>query len=238
MSDGPVSALGEAPGWYGKLGALGDFAQRRLREASVRRIDDWLSRAMSGSREHLGAQWLDSYLSAPVLRFAWAPGVLDERWWFGVLMPSCDNVGRYFPLLITQTRTRAPLDVIALDHLEAWFDHLARAAAHTLVEGASLDGFEHALHDAPPWPTPGTAIAIERHAIDHGEQHRFDARATLAHWLRGIAVGEIQARVHGCSIWWRNAPGDPEAQATLTQGLPDGARFAALLTGAAPPHWR
>ncbi len=104
----------DPPGWYGKLAMLGDFAQRRLPEHAVRRCDTWLSRAMAAGREHLAANWLDVYLSAPVLRFAWAPGVLDELWWFGVVMPSCDQVGRYFPLLVAQSRTGAPADRIAL----------------------------------------------------------------------------------------------------------------------------
>src|SRR3954470_21220148 len=85
-------------GWYGKLAGLGDFAQRRLPPEWVGACDHWLSGAMRGAREQLGVRWLDIYLTAPVLRFAWAPGVVDPQWWFGVLMPSCDSVGRYFPL--------------------------------------------------------------------------------------------------------------------------------------------
>ena len=92
------------PGWFGKLSMLGDFASRRLDPAWIESCDRWLSASMQASQQQLGHDWLQTYLSAPVWRFAWAPGVVDQQWWFGVLMPSCDNVGRYFPLLIAQAR--------------------------------------------------------------------------------------------------------------------------------------
>ena len=228
----------EAPGWYGKIASLGDFAQRRLPHDVIQRIDAWLSCAMAASRQHLGPQWPDAYLIAPVLRFAWAPGVEGPQWWFGVLMPSCDNVGRYYPLIVAQPRARPPQDAAALDHLEAWFDHIAQAAASTLDEQTSLAGFEQALRNAPPWPPPqpppvtfkDAPVARVRRQVAGGEEHRFDARAALAQWLHALAAEELQARFGGCSIWWRRVQGEPDAVVTVLQGLPDPSAFATLLT--------
>ena len=67
----------EAPGWYGKLASLGDFASRRLTPEWVRICDNWLARSVAASNQQLGARWLEVYLSAPVWRFAWTPGVAD-----------------------------------------------------------------------------------------------------------------------------------------------------------------
>ncbi len=222
----------DAPGWYGKLATLGDFANRRLPAEFIQLGDAWLSRAVSASREQLGEQWLDVYLTAPVMRFAWAPGVADSHWWFGVLMPSCDNVGRYFPLLIAHRRTRPPLDRIALDHLDAWFDHLARAATHTLEEQASIDAFEQALRDAPPWPTPGAPAALTLHPTSIGDRYQLGPRATLNHLMHAIAIDELLARFEGCSIWWRHGNAGRDATASVVHGLPDPAAFAEMLSGA------
>src|SRR5690349_18460064 len=104
-----------APGWFGKLALLGDFASRRMTPEWIQGCDHWLSGAMLASQAALGTRWKEAYLSAPVWRFAWAPGVVDTSWWFGVLMPSCDNVGRYFPLVVAQSRPRPPTDRFALD---------------------------------------------------------------------------------------------------------------------------
>jgi type VI secretion system protein ImpM len=220
----------EPAGWYGKIATLGDFAQRRLPPEFIAVSDAWMSRGMSACREQLGERWLDVYLTAPVMRFAWAPGVADANWWFGVLMPSCDNVGRYFPLLIARRRARPPQDRIALDHLEAWFDHAAAAATHTLAEQASIESFEEALNDAPPWPTPGTPTALSMHSTATCDRYDLGARATLNQWLHAVSIDELHARFSGKSIWWRQGDANHEGSASVVQGLPDPTTFVDLLS--------
>lgn len=235
----PVSTAADAgsrevPGWFGKISTLGDFVQRRLPIHFVRLSDAWLSRAMVASQHQFGEHWLDGYLSAPLMRFAWAPGVVDAHWWFGVLMPSCDNVGRYFPLLITQRRTSPPLDRIALDHLELWFDHLANAATHTLGERATVEDFEQALGEAPPWPSPSLLRALAPVACPvaaGGASYAFGHRVSICQWLHTVAIHELQARVSGCSIWWRQGDATRDTEAELVRGLPEPATFARMLLG-------
>jgi type VI secretion system protein ImpM len=219
----------EPPGWYGKLSMLGDFAHRRLPMDFVQRCDTWLSQSMASSREQLGSDWLDVYLSAPVQRFAWAPGVLDAYWWFGVLMPSCDQVGRHFPLLVAQRRARAPQDRIALDHLELWFEHLTQAALQTLHERAALGAFEDALQDAPPWPTPGTTPALAPRACASGQRFALGRTTSLQQAMQALATQELMARLQGASLWWRLVSDPVEPTLSVMQGLPDAAGFAALL---------
>lgn len=233
MSIDPVSAwrsapVGDAPGWFGKLASLGDFAHRRLPPEFIRAGDDWLSRAMLASQQQLGERWLDVYLTAPVMRFAWAPGVIDAQWWFGLLMASCDNVGRYFPLLIAHRRDRPPLDRIALNHLEAWYDHLAMAATNTLTDRATIETFETALVDAPPWPTPGQPLPLIHTPVPGGTRHAVGPGATIDQWLNALAIEEVCTRFSGCSIWWQQGRGDGGA-ATVVRGLPDPSAFAAML---------
>lgn len=232
MSPSPDTGVRDAPGWYGKLATLGDFAHRRLPAEFIRVGDAWLSQAMSASHQQLGDRWLDVYLTAPVMCFAWAPGVADAHWWFGLLMPSCDNVGRYFPLLIAHRRARPPLDRIALDHLEAWFGHLANAATHTLGEQSSIETFEQALRDAPPWPTPGAPAALTLRSTSNGDRYHLGRRATLNHWLHAMAIDELHARFKGCSIWWRQGDAGHDATASVVRGLPDPSTFAEMLAAA------
>lgn len=229
MSVEPLS--GEAPGWHGKLAALGDFAHRRLPPEIVAVGDAWLARSMDASRQRHGENWLRFYLTAPVLRFAWAPGVADTQWWFGILMPSCDNVGRYFPLLIAKARRQPPLDRVALDHLEAWLDHLAEAATRTLDEHATVDAFEQSLHDAPPWPTPGTPIVLDRRGEPGDESYPLDPRLTFSHWLHAMAIQSLQHQLAGSSIWWRRADPAHASTVSVQRGLPPPESFARILSG-------
>ena len=228
----PASSGDDVAGWYGKLASLGDFAQRRMPAECLPAFDVWLSRAMQDGRELLGERWLEVYLTAPVLRFALAPGVIDAQWWFGLLMPSCDSVGRYFPLVIAQRRARAPEDRIALDHLELWYEHLAHAALLTLNDdGGSVDALEQSLHDAPPWPTPGRSSAVSSEATAQGQHLRLAPAATLHQWLHGLAVQRLGSNLSGCSLWWRVTESRVGDAVDIVHGLPEGATFAALLSG-------
>lgn len=223
----------DIPGWYGKLASLGDFAHRRLQPTWLQACDAWLTRALQGSQQQLGSRWLDTYLTAPVLRFAWAPGIVDTQWWFGLLMPSCDNVGRYFPLLIACPRARAPVDRIALDHLELWYEHVAQAALRTLREQGSVEALEEALAELPPWPTPSSAAVAEVVSAAHAVRYRLAPRASLTQGLQRMSADHLQARLAGCSLWWRPADDGTGDLLTVLQGLPDPAAFVELLEGAA-----
>lgn len=223
----------DAPGWYGKLACQGDFASRRLTPAWVQTCDHWLAESVQASRQQLGALWLEVYLKAPVWRFAWGPGVVDNHWWFGVLMPSCDNVGRYFPLLVAQSRPQPPADRIALDHLELWWAHIARAAKDTLAEPATLDTFEAELALAPPWPS---ATAMHRAAASSAGgrwRQTLAPNASLSEMTRALASGVLGQRMNGTAFWWplRDDDGTVGASYTLAPGLPPAASFAQLLAG-------
>lgn len=204
-------------GWWGKLAMLGDFASRRLEPGWIARMDDWVSSGMSTSRQMLGESWLTQYLGAPTWRFVLAPGVLDARWWLGVLMPSCDNAGRYFPLLVAQPATALPTGGMALD---AWWAALTQAAQTTLTHGASVDGFEAALAGLPLWPD---AAPLPAPQLLPGRERLVLAGAGELFNLLGRHA--LTQRLVGCSLWWL-----PGASCTLTVGLPQAEDFAALWT--------
>ena len=222
----------EAPGWYGKLSALGDFASRRLPPDWVAACDQWLAECVAASRQQLGAAWLEVYLSAPVWRFAWGPGVADQNWWFGVLMPSCDKVGRYFPLVVAQPRAQPPADRAGLDHLEAWWSHLAQAAMATLAESASVDAFEGELQQAPAWPA-ATGLSPGVPVLGEGGRLRQDlpAGVSLNELARALAAGDLQQRLNRVSFWWPLSAEGGSAGYTLTAGLPQPEAFAEMLRG-------
>jgi type VI secretion system protein ImpM len=62
------------------------------------RWDDWLQSVLTGSRALMGEAWLPAFLEAPVWRFALPSGMCGERGALGLMMPSVDKAGRYFPL--------------------------------------------------------------------------------------------------------------------------------------------
>ncbi len=121
-------------GLFGKLPAHGDFIHRNLPMDVVTTWDEWLQHFIAGTREQMGEAWLDIYLTSPLWRFVFTPGVIDTHAWAGVLMPSVDRVGRYFPFSVL---TRLPGVLNPLEFLTLHSDWFAQIEDIAL---SSLDG--------------------------------------------------------------------------------------------------
>jgi type VI secretion system protein ImpM len=223
----------QAPGWYGKLAMLGDFASRRLPHDDVQWLDEWLSACLQASRGQLGERWLEVYLSAPLWRFVLGPGVMGPSWWCGVMMASCDNVGRYFPLLVLQPSPQGPAERSALDHLDRWWAHVAQATQDTLAEGASLTAFEDALLAAPGWPQPVDAqrLLVPGNDINRPWRHSPVPQTTSADLLVTLSLGAAAKSLQGHSLWWALADDSAPGAVVSVPGLPPPPAFAQMLTG-------
>ena len=227
---------GAVPGWYGKLSTLGDFAGRRLVVPVQQALDHWLAEVVAGSREQLGDDWLDHYLGSPLQRFVLGPEVLDARWWFGMLMPSCDNVGRYFPLVVLQSREAPPTDRAGLEHLGLWWPQAGEAMLETLADEVDVERFDRALAALPPWPVPPAgsgAYAVpwpEAGApAGHAAVWPLPADCTPADLVRDLAAADWQRRLRGQSLWWSWRPQGGPTQCRVVPGLPTAADFAGML---------
>jgi type VI secretion system protein ImpM len=93
-------ALPAASGFFGKIPARGDFVRGGLPRAFTDPWDDWLQRAIEGSREILGERWLPAWMEAPIWHFALPAGQCGAAPVLGVWMPSIDAAGRHFPLTL------------------------------------------------------------------------------------------------------------------------------------------
>lgn len=155
--DSPAERSAPVPGvgWFGKLPSVGDFVTRRLPPSFVKPWDLWLQTGMSESRRRLGERWVDVYLTFPVWRFLLPTGTLDATAWAGVLMPSVDRVGRYFPLTLATPLNRGDFDGLGLADLEALLRHLEDAGLAGL-DGEHVDQFDLRIRGLPHTPRPRT----------------------------------------------------------------------------------
>ena len=127
-------------GLYGKLPAYGDFITRNLPSSFVTSWDEWLQHFISGSQEQMGDDWLDIYLTSPIWRFVLSPGVIDQNMWAGLMMPSVDRVGRYFPISLVQPFASSVSPVKFILEQKEWFDAV-EANGLTALDG-SIDADE------------------------------------------------------------------------------------------------
>ena len=137
-------------GWYGKIPATGDFIARRIPASFSQSLDRWLQAAVEGSRERLGARWRESFLSMPAWRFILSPGVLTQNAWAGLMVPSVDAVGRYFPLTVAAALPAASVDQVAtLLAAATWFDQIEAIALEAIAPGADTGAIDAALAGRP-----------------------------------------------------------------------------------------
>lgn len=140
-------------GWFGKLPGSGDFAQRRLDAAFTPAWDSWLQDGMAQLR-HRHADWLTHYLQAPVWQFMLGQDLVAGRAWLGVMMPSVDAVGRYFPMTVV-----TPVEPGCSAQWAAWW---WQQVGHSLL--AALDHeddvarFDDRLGQALLAPLPAEAV--------------------------------------------------------------------------------
>jgi type VI secretion system protein ImpM len=141
----PAQGL-DVPAWFGKLPGTGDFAQRRLSPEFVEVWDNWLQTGL----QHLRAErddWLAYYLEAPLWFFALGPQVIGANPWAGLLMPSVDSVGRYFPLTLAielaPDEGVSPEQALARVHL--WWERSAQAALTALDTNLDATRFDTSL---------------------------------------------------------------------------------------------
>lgn len=189
------------PGWFGKLPGMGDFAHRRLPESFRAHWDAWLQNGLMGLRQR-HADWTERYLESPLWSFILGAQVIGPARWIGVLMPSVDGVGRYFPftlaceISVAQDRLRGD----ALAQARRWWALGARAA---------LDGLENDLDPA---------------RFDAALETLFSADSAAAPGRDDEACVLPAA---GRSLWLTHPTGDAGWR-MLSPGLPVDERFDAL----------
>jgi type VI secretion system protein ImpM len=240
-----TAAALNAPGWYGKLPTLGDFASRRLPPGFIEPWDAWLARGLARLREQQPEAWLDAYLGSPAWRFVLQPGACgpaQTQALAGVLMPSVDRVGRYFPLTIAAPLPHAPATSGEIEGLLNWLHQLDDLAADALHDDWTLEQLDDALTrvswqaplDAPPSLAAHAPAALAALATVQGGQA---SHALLPHATRGD-LGRLLAEPLAPRLsLWLAEPADGDARCVVAHGLPEGTGFALLFNpGTAPPY--
>ena len=234
FSPSPDSAqIMDKPGVHGKLPGHGDFVTRRLSQEFVTAWDDWLQRALSCSQELLGADWLEIYLTSPVWRFVLSPGVVDARVWAGVMIPSVDRVGRYYPLTLAQSFAATALPTALLVEQGDWFGELESAALAGLQDGVTIDELDHWLRDiaTPALVTPASAAVrqweVSRPLALFLQQPGQNPLSTYPVLLHDFLL----QRFPSYSLWWSAGSERVSPASLMNACLPSPQCYTALLAG-------
>ena len=215
------------PGFFGKLPARGDFVARRLDGEFRTSFDTWLQRSIATSKRQLDTAWLPTYLRSPIWRFVLGPRLCGDAPSLGVMIPSVDRVGRYFPLVVAAQLPGCLSPGTLFESARDWFDRAEQLILTSLDDEFDLDQFDTEVRalGLPPYSrTNGTppAQALRLDLRDGG-----DLSATYAHILDRVLMGN-DVRF---SLWWTVGSEKVRASVLLGQGMPAPTNFAAFLDG-------
>lgn len=215
-------------GFHGKLPAKGDFVTRRLPRGFVDGWDSWLQDVIGDSRTRMGDAWLDAYLTSPVWRFVLSRGACGDQAFAGVMMPSVDRVGRYFPLTIVAPLADDGDPVASAAAAAAWF-----GSAETLALSALADQFDFDRFDADV-AALGVLAPVRQTAVaptDRGLRLEIVDAGAMDAVCRGLAGCWLSATYPRFSLWWTAGSEQMAPSFLACPGLPGADSFGAFLDG-------
>ncbi|RKT46313.1 type VI secretion system-associated protein TagF [Thiocapsa rosea] len=222
-----------SPGFYGKLPSLGDFVSRRLPAELVQPWDLWLRECLVESRAQLGDSWLETYLTSPLWRFVLTPGVAGRSAWAGVLMPSVDRVGRYFPLTLA-CPLETGVDPLRILAAADWFERAEAVMLSGLEEDRSVEDFDALTLElgVPIDLLPGLAAAAAAGQV-RSNAWRIGAASPseLSAGCSTLLARALDQVFCAYSLWWSRGSEQVAPSFLACQGLPPTEGFSALLAG-------
>jgi len=218
-------------GLYGKVPSKRDFIAISTPREFLDIWEPWMQGGLSASRQTLGDNWRQAFLTAPIWRF-WLGAELCGRPVLGAFMPSLDGIGRYFPLtLLAYGDAGSAIPPPEFDPQDGWFAVAEEYLLSTLEEQATFEavtsGLEQLVRPSDDAPAPKRDDMIETKG------------GMVAH-MSGRPPGEVFAALRAAdhadvyasaTFWWTIGGEGYRPLAMSGRRLPDPFQFTEMLTG-------
>ncbi len=225
------------PGYYGKVHTHGDFISRGLPKTFMDPWDTWLQEAINTSRQQLNDAWLNYYLTSPIYRFVLSPGICGNNGWQGVLMPSVDKIGRYYPMTVTLMDKQQINPFVTLQIRNEWFASIENLVLSCLDDNFNLGKFNLSLNnfgfqDADyAAQTEQSLISIPENIVNHAWQHPLNSIESMSNLLPDILDNLLKEQCVAYSLWWTRGSEIVSPSLLICEGLPPFEGMAALFDG-------
>jgi type VI secretion system protein ImpM len=216
-------------GIFGKLPQKRDFIAFGIPRAILEPFENWLQSAVAASKNELGRNWQDQYLVAPIWRF-WGGKDIFGVDCIGVIMPSVDQVGRFFPLsVIYYDESGNGLVPPVSAENDQWFTDLEERLLHTLDEEDDIEARLLTEGLAAPEEEVENSQRVGK-SFDKGRIWR-EYGMPVSELLANISQSDYRAACEGRSFWWTNGGRSFGSIVYSQQGLPDPYFFTSMITG-------
>ncbi|MDP4537672.1 type VI secretion system-associated protein TagF [Alkalimonas collagenimarina] len=217
----------EGAGFCGKVPVLGDFLHEGLAIEFNDCWNEWMRAALAVSKEQLGTQWLDYYLTSPVWHFALSEGSCGPEAMIGTMIPSIDKVGRHYPLIMAKPAVQNP---ITCRSQPQWCQEFEDFILRTLDDDFSIQSWRTELQQFT-FSLPNSQVPAGH--LGHAEQK-------VQNWLlHGALTMDNNALLHSLlrqqfgqyCLWWTEGSEHIDAVCLISKGLPLISQYASMLDG-------
>ncbi|MCX7068693.1 MAG: type VI secretion system-associated protein TagF [Methylococcales bacterium] len=217
-------------GFYGKLPIIGDFVSRRLPNEFISPWDNWLQAALAASREELGDDWLNRYLTSPIWRFLLSPGVCGDKAVAGIVMPSVDRVGRYFPMTVAVVFEQSPQLPFLFTAGSVWFEQLEDAALTGLEGNMDINAFDQLIQSIPVFSVPTNSSPNQQSSEKKSFYTAIENSGQINNAFVGLNTKLLARFMSGYSLWTNEGSQHVQAALLACEGLPPISSFTDFLT--------
>jgi type VI secretion system protein ImpM len=225
-------------GYFGKVPTHGDFVSHGLPTSFIQPWDAWLQQAILSSRQQLGdKEWLNYYLTSPIYRFVLSPAICGNESWSGVIMPSVDQVGRYYPMTLSSKNTADTNPFLTLQQNQDWFSNLETLALTCLQDDFNLKQFNMNLNDVLSVPTNDCPVKdpipgqSDFETAPHTYYHPLNSLDLMGELLPNFVDQLLKQHCFAYSVWWTQGSEHVPPTLLVCEGLPPFGGIAAMFDG-------
>ena len=193
--------------------------------------DAWLREGLAASRTALGLSWLDVYLTSPAWRFVCAAGACGPAPVIGLLAPSVDQVGRYFPLTVVAQLPEDVCLVTAATHRAGSSTAAERLVIETLAaEPSTSTGSTRAwrrwsrnsrdVERAAPIVLEPAAASVSRGKPAGLADCRWATSYHLPSAFEQLLSLQLEAKYRPLVLWWTDGSSVSSRAGSCLKGLP------------------
>jgi len=212
---------GLAIGIYGKLPSHADFVSADIDSELTAELYDWMQKVIFQSKGVMGDNdWLTAYLVSPIWRFYLPATEQRKHAVTGVMSPSVDSVGRYFPIFL----------VFKLETEKLRIEWLFREATSLMavLENAGIQALQKRLsvYDLQ------VLLVESTHEFELGEQLELPVTTPRSIVNIDEQIGKMITHLGDVTLWWSmmDITGHVKPLCSFSQ-MPDANDYQFLLVG-------
>lgn len=222
-------------GYYGKIPSKGDFITQALPRNFTDPWDIWLREVLANSKAELGDKWMEYYLTTPLYYFSLSSGVCGNHTWLGVMMPSVDSVGRYFPMTICKSFSESSNPLNLIENEKQWLENAEKLLLSCLDEDFSLPEFENGLSQLHNDDNNETTITLKKSSMnrfmDSAWNFPVHEKEDLAVIYPELVNSMLRTFYSTFSVWRTHGSDNILPGFVISEGLPSHQSVTAFMDG-------